>query len=207
MGMESWIALVLALTLLGLSPGPAWAAVVTTSVARGFAPAAAMSLGVALGDVFFLLLAVFGLVLLAKALGALFLVVKFAGAAYLIWLGVRLWRRPPAAPEDTPRGDTPKGARSLGPGLTGFALTLGNPKAIAFYLGFLPAFIDLTTVTGWEVGVLAVTTFTVIAAMLCGYAALAARSRRLFHEDAVRRRLGRVLGSALIGTGVVVATR
>lgn len=54
---------------------------------------------------------------------------------------------------------------------------------------------------------MALTTFTVIAAMLCGYAAVAAKSRRLLRGEAVRRRIGRLLGSALIGTGVVVATR
>jgi len=202
MSIESWIALVLALTVLGLSPGPAWAAVVTTSIARGFAQAAAMSVGVACADVFFLLLAVFGLVLLANALGTLFLAVKFAGAGYLIWLGIKLWRCPPAAPEGTPAPN-----RSTGPFLAGFALTLGNPKAIAFYLAFLPAFIDLTAIKGWEVGLIAATTFTVIAAMLCGYAAVAAKFRRLLRAEKYRRRMGRVLGSTLIGTGVVVATR
>jgi threonine/homoserine/homoserine lactone efflux protein len=202
MSLESWIALVFALTVLGLSPGPAWASVVTTAVARGFVPAVAMSVGVAFADVFFLLLAVFGLVLLANALGTLFLVVKFAGAGYLIWLGVRLWRRLPPAPEDTP---TPK--RSLGPFLAGFALTLGNPKAIAFYLAFLPAFIDLTAVSGWDVGLIAITTLTVIAGMLTGYAAVAAKFRRLLGGDRFRRTMGRVLGSTLIGAGVVVATR
>lgn len=200
--MESWIALTLALTVLGLSPGPAWAAVVTSSLARGFVPAAAMALGVACADVFFLLLATFGLVLLANALGTLFFAVKFAGAGYLIWLGVRLWRHPPAMPEGAaaPR-------RSLGPFLAGFALTLGNPKAIAFYLAFLPAFIDLTAMTGGDLVLIAATTFAVIAGMLCGYAAVAARFGRLLRRDRYRRRLGRVLGTTLIGTGVVVATR
>lgn len=202
MSIEIWIAFVFALILLGLSPGPAWASVVTTSLARGFRPAAAMAVGVALADVFFVLLAVFGLVLLAKALGTFFLIVKFAGAAYLIWLGIKLWRHPPAAPDGAP---TPNGR--LGPFLAGFALTLGNPKAIAFYLGFLPAFIDLTAVDGWDVGLIAATAFVVIAAMLSGYAGLAARSRRLFRHEAIRRRMGRVLGTALIGTGAVVATR
>lgn len=139
MSFESWIALVFALIVLGLSPGPAFASVVTTSIARGFLPAAAMSVGVALADVFFLLLAVFGLALLANALGALFIAVKIVGAGYLIWLGLKLWRCPPTAPTDRPPSN-----RSLGPFLAGFALTLGNPKAIAFYLAFLPAFIDLT---------------------------------------------------------------
>ena len=133
MSVESWIALVLALTVLGLSPVPAFASVVTTSLARGFVAAAAMSVGVALADAVFLLLAVFGLTLLANALGTLFIAVKFAGAGYLIWLGIKLWRFPPIALDDTP---TPK--RSLGQFLAGFALTLGNPKAIAFYLAFLP---------------------------------------------------------------------
>ncbi len=161
-----------------------------------------MSVGVALADVFFLLLAVFGLALLANALGTLFIAVKFAGAGYLIWLGIKLWRCPPTAPDDTP---TPK--QSLGPFFAGFALTLGNPKAIAFYLAFLPAFIDLTAVTGWDVGLIAITTFTVIAAMLTGYAAVAAKFRHLLRGDSFRQRMGRVLGSTLIGTGVVVATR
>ena len=202
MSIEIWTAFVLALVLLGLSPGPAWASVVATSLARGFRPAAAMAIGVASADVFFVLLAVFGLVLLAKALGAFFLLVKFAGAAYLIWLGVKLWRSPPAAPDGPPTSNG-----SLGPFLAGFALTLGNPKAIAFYLGFLPAFIDLTAVDGWDVGLIAATAFVVIAAMLGGYAGLAARSRRLFRHEVVRRRLGRFVGTALIGTGAVVATR
>ena len=202
MTIETWITFVLALSLLGLSPGPAWAAVVTTSLARGFVPGMAMSFGVALADVFFLLLAVSGLALLAKALGAFFIVVKFAGAAYLIWLGIKLWRNPPAAPVDVA---VLQGSR--GPFLGGFVLTLGNPKAIAFYLGFLPAFVDLTALTGWSLGLVAATTFAVIAAMLSGYAALASSSRRLFRREGIRRGLGRVLGTTLIGTGVVVATR
>ena len=202
MSLESWIALVFALTVLGLSPGPAWAAVVTTSLARGLVPAAAISLGVACADVFFLLLAAFGLVLLANALGSLFFAVKMAGAGYLIWLGVRLWRCPPATPEGAATAQRP-----LGPFLAGFALTLGNPKAIAFYLAFLPAFIDLTAMTGGDLALIAATTFAVIASMLCGYAALAARFSRILRRDRSRRLIGRLLGTTLIGTGVVVATR
>ncbi|MDX1576034.1 MAG: LysE family translocator [Kiloniellales bacterium] len=202
MSLESWIALLFALTVLGLTPGPAWAAVVTTSVARGLVPAAAMSLGVASADVFFLLLAAFGLVVLANALGSLFFAVKMAGAGYLIWLGIRLWRHPPALPEG-PAAAT----RPLGPFLAGFALTLGNPKAIAFYLAFLPAFIDLPVMTGGDLALIAATTFAVIAGMLCGYAAIAARFGRLFRRETYRRRLGRVLGTTLIGTGAAVATR
>jgi len=202
MTIESWIAMVLALMVLGLSPGPAWAAVVTTSMGRGFTPAMIMSIGIALGDVVFLFFAAFGLNLLANALGALFLGVKFAGAAYLVWLGIGLWRRPPGIPEDP----QPTGRGTM-PLFAGFALTMGNPKVIAFYLGFLPAFVDLSSLTTVDLGVLAVTTFVVIASMLGGYAAIAARSRRLLRRERIRKIMGRVIGTTLIGTGVVVATR
>ena len=206
MTIESWIAYVIALSLLGLSPGPAWAAVITTGIARGFPRAGAMALGIALGDVVFLLFAVFGLAVLAQALGNLFIIVKLLGAAYLIWLGISLWRNPPKVD----LAAAPQGGR-LGPFLGGFALTLGNPKVIAFYLGFLPAFMDLQALTGGQLLLVAATTFVVIAGFLAGYAALAARSRRFFAEGKqgafARRLLGRVLGTTLIGTGVAVATR
>ena len=202
MTIESWIALVLALAILGISPGPAWAAVITTSLGRGFRSAFAMAAGIALGDVVFLLLAVSGLALLAKALGTLFLAVKFAGAAYLIWLGIRLWRTPPSAElEALPEKS------SLGPFLGGFALTLGNPKVIAFYLGFLPAFLDLATLTRLDVLLVSLTTFGVIASILAGYAALAASSRRLLRSHRCQRGFGQAAGVTLIGTGVVVVAR
>lgn len=202
MSFEIWIALVLALTLLGLSPGPAWAAVVTTAMARGFRAAATMAIGVALGDVFFLLLAVSGLALLAQLLGSFFLVVKFAGAAYLIWLGIKIWRQPPTVTESEAAS-----GRSLGPLIGGFALTLGNPKVIMFYLGFLPAFLDLGALSNRDVGLVAATAFLVIAGMLCGYGAFAAGSRRLLRRMGIRRLIGRLLGSTLIGTGLFVAAR
>ncbi len=206
MTIESWLVFVFALTLLGLSPGPAWAAVVTTAIGRGFPRAAAMSLGIGLGDVIFLLLAVFGLAVLAEALGSFFFVVKLLGAAYLIWLGIALWRSPPQVDLSSARS-----GGGLGPFLGGFALTLGNPKVIAFYLGFLPALMDLQILTRGQLVLVTATTFSVIAGVLMAYAALAARSRQFFANDErggfARRLLGRVMGSTLIGTGVVVATR
>ncbi|SMF64259.1 Threonine/homoserine/homoserine lactone efflux protein [Tistlia consotensis] len=204
MTLASWLALLLALTLLGLTPGPGWAAVVGTALGRGFAAGAAMALGVGLGDVVFVLLAVFGLALLAETLGELFLLVRLAGAGYLVFLGVQCWRRPPRVADS---GAAPK-PRSLSASFVGgFALTLGNPKVIAFYLGFLPAFLDLGRLGGGDVALVAGTAFTVIAGLLTGYAALAAASRRLLLRERVARWFGRVTGSCLIASGIAVATR
>lgn len=202
MSVEAWIAYVLALSLLAITPGPGWAAVVTASIAKGSKTAFAMAFGIALGDVCLILFTVTGLAVLAKALGTLFVVIKLGGAAYLIWLGVRLWRNPPCASVDAPST-----RRALGPFLGGFALTLGNAKVIAFYLGFLPVFVDLDAMTRWDTALLAATTFAVVAMALSGCAAAAARSGRFLRAESNRRRMGRVLGSTLIGTGILVASR
>jgi len=203
MSLESWIALVVALTILGLSPGPAWAAVVTTSIARGFLAATAMSIGVALGDLTFLFFAIFGLTVLAESLGSLFIIVKYVGAVYLVWLGVMLWRNPPVAPSDSSTASSSLKT----PLFTGFILTLGNPKVIAFYLGFLPAFVDMADFSYSDLLIVGITVFVVIAGVLSSYAALAARSRRLLAIESVRMTLGRVLGCTMVGTGVVVAIK
>jgi threonine/homoserine/homoserine lactone efflux protein len=206
MTLEAWLAFVLALTLLGLSPGPAFAAVVVTAMSRGLPAAFAMAVGVGLGDVVFLIFAIFGLAAFAALLGELFALVKLAGAAYLIYLGLRLWRRPPdfSLPAEIPG---PHKGRFGGPFLGGFALTLGNPKAIGFYLGFLPAFMDLTALSAGDVGLAAATAFTVIAGMLAVQAAMAARARRFFARPRPRRIFGRLLGTALVASGIAVASR
>lgn len=217
MTFESWIAFVVALTLLGLSPGPALAAVVVTAMSRGWPAACAMAVGVGLGDVVFLLFAIFGLAAVAALMGEFFTLVKLAGAAYLIYLGIRLWRKPPdltlpptaseADSKTSPETGSQTGRRRLGPLLGGFALTLGNPKAIAFYLGFLPAFMDLGALSAGDVGLAAATSFTIIGGMLAVQAAMAARARRFFARERARRLFGRLLGSALVACGVAVASR
>ena len=95
----------------------------------------------------------------------------------------------------------------MGSFVTGFTLTLGNPKAIGFYLVLLPAFLDLQLLTRWDIGIVTVTTFTIISSMLCGYAAIAARSRRLLLNKNNQKIMGRVMGTMLVGTGVAVASR
>ena len=153
LSFESWIALVAALALLAATPGPGWAAVISTALARGFAPAVAMAVGMSLGDVVFLLLAIFGLSVLAELMGSLFLIVKIAGGAYLIYLGVRMWMKAPTAPATA----AVQGGYS-GVFLAGFGITLGNPKVIGFYLGFFPAFMDVSALTRYDIVAVAVTT-------------------------------------------------
>ena len=204
MSLESAVLYALALLLAAASPGPGVVACVACAMAHGAARGVAMAAGQALGDVVFMLLAVYGLALLAAALGELFLLVKLAGGAYLIWLGVMLWQAKPQPPMLAPPADARGLARSFAAGL---AVALGNPKMIAFYLGFLPTFLDLEALAGGDVVSLALLTWGLVTAVLGGYALAVGRARRLLADGRRVGLLNRLAGGALIGAGVAVATR
>lgn len=196
------VALAIAVAL----PGPGIFAVVSCALGRGLRAAPAMIVGIILGDLIYFYAAVLGLAALARSMGELFIAVKFAGAAYLVWLGIKLWRERPAEP--TAADATPAPAqsdrRSL---LGGFMVTISNPKTIAFYAGLLPTFIDLeklSTGDALAMGVIVVLTVGLIPA---AYALAAAGSRRFFRSPGRMRILNRAAGTMLIGSGVTVATR
>jgi len=187
-------------------PGPGIFAVVSCALGRGLREALALIVGIIIGDLLYFTLAVLGLAALARSMGDFFVVIKLAGAAYLVWLGVKLWRQPPvvmsAAGEiaGQPRGFQ----RSL---LGGLMVTLGNPKTIAFYAGLLPTFVNLDRLSAGEalaMGAIVVLTVGLIPAT---YAVAAAGSRRFLARPDRLRLINRVAGTMLIGTGVTVAAR
>ena len=199
----SLVAFAGAMFLLAITPGPGVFATVARALASGFAHAAVVVLGIVIGDLLFLLLAIYGLTAVADLLGGLFVVVKYLGAGYLLWLGLKLWRT------DAGRGAaTPIEERSWSANLiSGLVITLGNPKVILFYLGFLPAFVDLTALSTADIWIIAGVVSLVLGATLLGYAYAASRTRRLFQGHSARRALNRTSGSVMIATGVVLATR
>ena len=196
------VALAIAVAL----PGPGIFAVVSCALGRGLRAALAMIGGVIIGDLIYFYLAVLGMAALARSMGEFFVVVKFAGAAYLIWLGYRLWRQPPADPAavDGP-GFAPRDyRRNL---LGGFMVTISNPKTIAFYAGLLPTFIDLEKLSAGDATAMGVIVVLVVGAIPAAYAVAAASSRRFFHSPARMRLMNRTAGTMLIGSGVTVAVR
>lgn len=181
-----------------LTPGPGNLAIVARALASGFWAAAPMAFGTLAGDLVLLTLSAFGLALAAQTLGEFFLVVKLGGAAYLIWLGYRYWTAPTQA-----GGPVPGGARQSFLGQ--FALTLGNPKAIAFFVALLPSVVDLhgLTLAGY-LELCAVSVLSVPAVML-SYAALASRIRRFLSSERARGRMNKGAGLVMAGAGVGVA--
>ena len=95
MTVYSAIGFSVAMLVLAASPGPGVFATIARTLASGFRPSLAVICGIVLGDVIFLLFAAFGLSMVARALGNMFLIVKICGGAYLIWLGVRIWLKKP----------------------------------------------------------------------------------------------------------------
>ncbi len=192
-----------AMLLLAVTPGPGVFATVARALASGVGHAAVVVLGIVTGDLLFLLLAIFGLSAIAELLGGLFTFVKYAGAAYLMWLGLKLWTAPPVPAHL-------KGVRELSwraNYTSGLVITLGNPKVILFYLGFLPTFLDLHRLDGADIAAAAGIVSVVLGAVLMGYAYAADRARRLFTSARAERALNRGAGSVMIATGAVLAAR
>lgn len=209
--LEGMAGLVAATFVFAAIPGPGVAAVVSQALARGLAPALLWGAGIVLGDAAYLLLAMLGLSLVAQQLGWAFALLKWAGAAYLVFLGVRcLLARPPAlagGAESGPGAAAPvPPARSLARTfLGGFCVSLGNPKVIAFYCGFLPGFVDMRALGGLDMFLVAASILPTCYGVVALYAWLAARGRNVARSGRAWKLANRGAGAVMIGAGVAVA--
>ena len=193
-----------ALLVAAASPGPAIAALVARVIGRGIEGAGAFVAGLILGDLTWLAVAVLGLAFVAQTFHEIFLVIKYAGAAYLLYLGYRMWTAP-VQPREIAADRRPEGRMRLF--LAGLALTMGNPKVVAFYLALLPNLIDLTRVGLLGYLELAGIAVLILTAVLGAYALAAARARSLFQSARALRLLNRTGGTLMAGAAVAVAAK
>jgi len=200
MTIETIIAYGLAITLFASVPGPGVFAVVAQAIARGTAPAFILLTGIIIGDIAYLVAAAAGLGLLAAKMGTLFVVVKYVGAAYLIWLGWKNWH----SKATQQAGKPPSTKLSLA---GGFAISISNPKVMIFYLAFLPTFMDITTITRTDIALLASITTGVSYSVLGAYIFGASKLRNMITKQRPQKWLSRFSGSIMAGAGVLVATR
>lgn len=205
MDITTLVAFTIALTIAAAIPGPGMTALVARALAVGFWGTMPMILGLIMGDMVFLTCAALGLAAIAKTFATVFTVVKFAGAAYLLWLAWQLWSA-------KPHGDTVNAAErpehsALRVALAGLTLTLGNPKTIIFYMALLPTVVDLGSLTALGFVEMSVIVFVDLLIVGAAYAALAARARNFFQDPAARRILDRTAGTMIAGAAVAVAAR
>lgn len=192
-----------ALAMVGLwvIPGPVWVALTARALSGGMAGAWPLAVGVALGDLIWPFCAILGLAWVFSLYGDLLSVMRWVAAVVFIVMGVQLLRKPAAAPGTDSRLTRP----GVWAGFSvGVAAVIGNPKAILFYMGFLPGFFDLSRVTGWDVAaILAVSAMIPMIGNLC-LALFLDRARRLLQSPDALRRLNMVSGTLLIAVGCVI---
>jgi threonine/homoserine/homoserine lactone efflux protein len=179
------------------TPGPGIFAIIARALGGGFRSTVPAVLGNTLGDLILMSLSALGLAAVAHRMGDLFLIVKLAGAAYLIWLGYRSWTADSKAIGD--QVPAQKGFWSQ------LALTLGNPKAIVMFVAILPTAIDLNRLTPAGYLQLCLCTLILIPGIEFLYAALASQARAFLSGPKARRRMNKGAGAIMIGAGIGVA--
>lgn len=196
------LAYIAALFIAAATPGPAMLAVITTGLSRNTRSAMMVGLGIAIADVALVVVVLAGLAIVATAFGWVFTIVKYAGAAYLVWIGIRMWRAS-AAPLDEAAG-----ARSPGRSfLLGAGIAFGNPKAILFHASLMPLLIDIHEMTTMGAFAVVASVLTVNLAVMGFYALVSGRASSLFLDPLRRRFVNRAGGAAMIGTGAIIAAR
>ncbi len=204
MDVGSILVFVAALGVAAASPGPGIAAIVARVLARGTTGAFAFTAGVALGDVVWLAVAVLGLAALAQAYAPVLIIIKYAGAAYLLFLAYKLWTSPVMVAEPPSQQGIAERTRLF---LAGLSVTLGNPKVMVFYLALLPNLIDLGQLSLWGLAELAALTLLVLAAVFGAYIALASRARRLLRDARAMRYVNRGTGLVMASAAAAIAAR
>ena len=187
------------MTALAVLPGAGVALVITRSVTLGVADGVAVSAGIVLGDLVFILLALLGLSVVAETMGSLFALIRYLGAAYLLWLGFSLLTSKQSGSITVQKE---KGKRSLAASfLAGFFLTLGDIKAIVFYASLFPVFIDLSALRVADVLVVIAVMVVSVGGVKLVYALSATRVASLLASRRLDRVAGKTAGGLMVGAG------
>ncbi len=188
---------------LAITPGPGILAVVARSSTGGFHHAISTTVGIIAGDFVFITLALLGLATLSGALGDFFVVVKYIGAAYLIWLGFAIV----LSKSDKSRVRKVCSPNHLASFLAGLIITLSNPKAILFYVSFLPTLLNLSQTSIIDAVILYSVAATAVGSVMLGYGYIACKANMSYQNLSKRPYLRYGSGIVLIVSGIYVAIR
>lgn len=181
--------------VLVIVPGPIVTLVITTGATRGVRAALVTVAGTTLGNAVLLACIAFGLSWILRTSAEAFEILRWIGAAYLVWLGIQAWRQAGEMGEIAPPRDRVYISR-------GFLVAMTNPKTIAFFTAFLPQFVDPNLSTQYQLAVMCVVSVVMAAATDAFWAVTAGAGRTFFLKWTPTRWLGRLSGVVLIGGGV-----
>ena len=203
MTLNTMTALFGAMLILAFYPGVSSLTVAARSAAFGFKHGLMTTLGILSGDLFFIFIAISGLAFIAETMNTLFLIIKYLGGAYLIWLGIKLWISTKQISSTEKITET----SILSSFMSGLLITLSDVKAIFFYLVFFPAYIDLTTLSAVQIGILVSVSITAVALAKLSYALLAHRARVVLNKPSTLKSINIVVGCIMVGTGLYLITK
>ena len=203
MTLNSTVALFGAMIVLAFIPSVSVLVVSARSAASGFVHGVFTTIGIVVGDIAFIILAIYGLSVLAELLGSRFFLVKYLGGAYLIWLGITLWRSKSKA--ESVGGNMEYSL--LSSFLTGLLITLGDQKVILFYLGFLPAFLDLSTVSFVDTSIIIVIATVAVGGAKLVYAFMADSASVILKSSKANKGINIAAGGVMVSIGVLLMAR
>ncbi|MDQ3027608.1 MAG: LysE family transporter [Pseudomonadota bacterium] len=203
MELSVWVTYFIATIILSVSPGPGVFSSISSGLHHGFRLGLWNGVGMQAANVLMVIFVSLGLGALLLASETLFTVVKWAGVAYLIYLGIVTWRAPAKGfEEDRDDGET----TVRGVFMRGFWVNATNPKGIIFFAAILPQFIDVARPQLAQYAIFALTTFAVDLVVMMGYTAVAAKVLRVMSDPSKLRWVNRTLGGAFIAAGVALAS-
>lgn len=201
MTLEIWIAYVVATTVLLMIPGPTVLLVTGYAISGGGRTGWWTVPGVVLGDAVAMVASLAGLGALLAASASAFAVLKWVGAAYLVFLGIRMWRAEPTIDDEQNREDIGRWALTA----HAFYVTALNPKSIAFFVAFMPQFVARSAPIIPQLLILGLTFLALAFVNISAYAALAAAMRKQMRSPGLVRAMNRAGGSILIGASIMTA--
>ncbi len=185
------------------SPGPFVAAIAARSAAFGFRNGFMMALGASLAECVYVALAVFGLAALAASYGWTLEVLRWAGAAWLIWIGCGLLIDRTTLLDEA--GGAVPSAGAARAFWSGVFINLGNPKAALFYMAIFPGFFDMNKIGIWDAAAILAVTLPIGLALDSSYAYAGAKARSLLRNEKSVKRVNRLTGGVMVGAGAAIA--
>ena len=202
MSFDHWLAFTLASAILCIIPGPTVLLVISHALGHGKKSAVATTAGVALGDLTAMTASLLGLGAILATSASLFTILKWLGAGYLIFMGIKLWRAPVIgmSADGVFAEQETKSLRIL---LHTYVVTALNPKGIIFFVAFLPQFLDLTQPLLPQMVIFEITFLVIATINVSSYALLANLARRTIRKPVVQQTINRLGGSLLIAAGFI----
>jgi homoserine/homoserine lactone efflux protein len=201
MTLATWLLFCATETILCFTPGPAVLLVVSVALTRGARSGLAASLGILVGNAFYFLLSATSIGAILLASSELFFLIRWLGAAYLIWLGLHML----LARSSASLADGPPSRRRVGSFAQGLITQGANPKALIFFGALLPQFVDPSGSVPAQIALLGASSIVIELAVLALYVTVCHRARTVTRRPAFAAALNRTGGVLLIGAGAGLA--